>query len=166
MDMKTKTLFPLLMLALVSWMCGCGKSEPATPPQQVYIDSVDESDSYKQQTAEAAPQKEAAPQETATPAGENTTPETTPTEATNEQPTPPSPAPAEQKPAEKKVFAHSTDGYVNVRSEPNTKSKILGRLTKGGPGARYMETVGEWYKIRYKDSIAYVKATYASFDSI
>lgn len=166
--MSKKILFPFLLLATVAWMSGCGKSESTPQSQQVYIDSVDERVGDELQAAAEAKVEEPAPAGE-TPESTATNEETTATNApsSEEQAATPAPAPVqEQKPAVKKVYANSKDGYVNVRSQPNTQSKILGRLTKGGAGARYVETVGEWYKIRYKDSDAYVKSIYASFDSI
>ena len=71
----------------------------------------------------------------------------------------------ELKTTSKRVYASSTDGYVNVRKQPTVKSEILGKLVKGDQGAEYVKTEGEWYQIKYQGQTGYVKSTYASFDN-
>ncbi len=66
---------------------------------------------------------------------------------------------------EKMVFAASSEGYVNIRQKPTTKSILLGRLTNGGAGATYLRTVGEWYEIDCGGTKGYVKSEYATVRS-
>ena len=54
------------------------------------------------------------------------------------------------------VYASSDDGYANIRQEPSTKSPILGKLLKGGQGARLLDRVDGWYKIDFNGTIGYV----------
>ncbi len=54
------------------------------------------------------------------------------------------------------VYASAEEGYANIRKEPNTKSPILGKLLKGGQGARLLEHLDGWYKIDFNGTIGYV----------
>ena len=54
-----------------------------------------------------------------------------------------------------------TASALNVRSEPNTSSNILGLLPNGA-GIDLQEQVGNWYKISYNDKTGYISADYVS----
>lgn len=53
----------------------------------------------------------------------------------------------------------SSDSYLNVRSEASDESKILGKLYLND-SVEIIETVGNWHKIKYLDSYAYVYSSY------
>ncbi len=59
------------------------------------------------------------------------------------------------------VYAHSEDGYVNVRRQPSTKSEKLGELHNGGAGALYLGRDGDWLKVLFHGETAYVYSRYA-----
>lgn len=59
------------------------------------------------------------------------------------------------------VYAHSEDGYVNVRRQPSTKSEKLGELHNGGAGALYLGREGDWLKVLFHGEKAYVYSRYA-----
>ncbi len=59
------------------------------------------------------------------------------------------------------VYAHSSDGYVNVRKKPSTSSDKLGELRNGGAGALYLGREGSWLKVLYHGEPAYVYSLYA-----
>lgn len=49
--------------------------------------------------------------------------------------------------------------YVNIRSEANTNSKVLGKLYKNG-AATILETEGEWLKIKSGNVTGYIMSDY------
>lgn len=49
--------------------------------------------------------------------------------------------------------------YVNVRKQPNTDSKILGKLYRGS-AAKIIKTVGDWVQIRSGQVEGYIKSEY------
>ena len=59
------------------------------------------------------------------------------------------------------VYAHSEDGYVNVRRQPSTKAEKLGELHNGGAGALYLGRDGDWLKVLFHGETAYVYSRYA-----
>ena len=59
------------------------------------------------------------------------------------------------------VYAHSDDGFVNVRKQPSTRSAKVGELRNGGAGALFLGHDGEWLKVRYNGEQAYVYSRYA-----
>ena len=64
------------------------------------------------------------------------------------------------KPAEKVTTVYTT-ANLNVRSAPNTSSKILGTLKKGTAVKTYALKDG-WYQIKYDGKTAYISAKYTS----
>ena len=54
-----------------------------------------------------------------------------------------------------------TGTKLNVRSQPNTSSEILGELLQGDAVVIYA-TVGNWYRIDYKGETGYVSADYVA----
>ena len=54
-----------------------------------------------------------------------------------------------------------TGTKLNVRSQPNTSSEILGTLVQGEAVVIYA-TEGSWYRIDYKGATAYINADYVS----
>lgn len=53
----------------------------------------------------------------------------------------------------------NVNNYVNIRSEANTDSKVLGKLYSNGT-AKILETEGEWLKIQSGDVTGYIKSEY------
>lgn len=53
----------------------------------------------------------------------------------------------------------SSGSYLNVRQKASESSKILGKLYLNDP-VEIVETVGDWHKIKYLDSYAYVHSKY------
>ena len=51
------------------------------------------------------------------------------------------------------------DNYVNIRKEPNTRSKIQGKLYKGS-AANVIKTKGAWVKIESGNVTGYIKKSY------
>lgn len=51
------------------------------------------------------------------------------------------------------------NNYVNIRTEPNTDSEIVGKLYQGS-AATITETVGDWVKITSGNAKGYIKAEY------
>lgn len=55
-----------------------------------------------------------------------------------------------------KVYSNCYDGYLNVRAEPSSKSKILGTLPNGPEGAELLGVEGKWSKVRVKGVVGYI----------
>ena len=55
-----------------------------------------------------------------------------------------------------KVYSNCYDGYLNVRAEPSSKSKILGTLPNGPEGAELLGIDGKWSKVRVNGIVGYV----------
>lgn len=55
-----------------------------------------------------------------------------------------------------KVYSNCFDGYLNVRAEPSSKSKILGTLPNGPEGAELLGVDGKWSKVRVNGVVGYV----------
>ncbi|NLK99750.1 MAG: SH3 domain-containing protein [Clostridiales bacterium] len=53
----------------------------------------------------------------------------------------------------------NVNNYVNIRSQANTDSKVLGKLYKNG-AATVLETEGEWLKIKSGNVTGYIKSDY------
>lgn len=51
------------------------------------------------------------------------------------------------------------NNYVNIRSEANTNSKVLGKLYRNGT-AKILETEGDWLKIKSGNVTGYIKSDY------
>ena len=58
------------------------------------------------------------------------------------------------------VYSNMYDGYLNVRAEPSTKSKILGKLPNGPEGAVLLGVEGTWTKVRVNGVEGYVWSAY------
>ena len=54
------------------------------------------------------------------------------------------------------VYSNCYDGYLNVRAEPNSKSKILGTLQNGPNGAELLGVEGKWSKVRVNGVVGYI----------
>ena len=55
-----------------------------------------------------------------------------------------------------KVYSNCFDGYLNVRAEPSSKSKILGTLPNGPEGAELLGVDGKWSKVRVNGVVGYI----------
>ena len=53
------------------------------------------------------------------------------------------------------------DDPLNVREQPNTSSKIIGTVPKGGT-VSIISDDGEWYEIKYGSGTGYVSKKYVS----
>ena len=51
------------------------------------------------------------------------------------------------------------NNYVNIRTEPNTDSEVVGKLYQGS-AATITETVGDWVKIKSGNAVGYIKAEF------
>lgn len=140
--MNRKYPFALLMIATVILLGGCKKEKAEEPASwQTYVDTL---------SAQA-------PESPDTLAVDLTK---LPIDSSAKKDTvaPDDPLPVKNK---KKVYAHSEDGFVNIRSEASVKSDALGRLHVGDAGLDYLGTEGDWYKVSYKGGVGYVKNIYA-----
>lgn len=52
------------------------------------------------------------------------------------------------------------DNYVNVRTEPNTESEVVGKLYNNSAATVFETTENEWYKIQSGNVTGYVKCEY------
>lgn len=59
-----------------------------------------------------------------------------------------------------KVYSNCYDGYLNVRAEPTSKSKIVGKLPNGPEGAELLGVDGKWSKVRVNGVVGYVFSSY------
>lgn len=64
----------------------------------------------------------------------------------------------------KMVYSNMYDGYLNVRAEPSTNSKILGKLPNGPEGAALLGVEGKWTKVRVNGVEGYVWSAYLQQD--
>ena len=55
-----------------------------------------------------------------------------------------------------KVYSNCYDGYLNIRAEPTSKSKILGTLPNGPKGAELLGVEGKWSKVRVNGVVGYI----------
>ena len=62
--------------------------------------------------------------------------------------------------ASPKVYSNCYDGYLHVRAEPTSKSKILGKLPNGPEGAELLSAEGKWSKVRVNGVVGYVFSSY------
>jgi len=60
------------------------------------------------------------------------------------------------------IYSKSSDGYLNIRQQPTTKSPVIGQLFTGSTGARLMGKTGNWYIVMLDGKTGYVHASYAS----
>lgn len=104
------------------------------------VGSADKAEEDSQQEGETVPEETEAPTEPQTEA---------PTETTTEP---------ETTIYDTIAIAH-VDNYVNVRSNPNTESDIVGKIYNNC-AATILENDGEWYKIESGNVQGYIKAQY------
>ena len=55
-----------------------------------------------------------------------------------------------------KVFSNCYDGYLNVRAEPSSKSKVVGTLRNGPEGAELLGVEGKWTKVSVNGVVGYI----------
>lgn len=58
------------------------------------------------------------------------------------------------------VYSNCYDGYLNVRSQPTSKSQIVGRLNNGPEGAELLGVEGTWSRVRVGGVVGYVASKY------
>ena len=80
-----------------------------------------------------------------------------------EETTLPSPSPTPTPQAEKRVIikTENPDEEVNVREEPSTASKIIGKVSQGEEFI-LVEKEGDWYQIKFEDGFGYLYKEYAT----
>lgn len=61
----------------------------------------------------------------------------------------------------KMVYSTASDGYLNIREEPQSDSYIMDILYTGGAGAKYLGKKGNWYHVEYDGQQGYVSASHA-----
>lgn len=54
------------------------------------------------------------------------------------------------------VYSNCFDGYLNVRAEPSSKSKIVGTLRNGPEGAELLGVEGKWTKVSVNGVVGYI----------
>ena len=64
------------------------------------------------------------------------------------------------------VYSVSADGFLNIREQPNSSSRILGRLITDGKGAEYRGSTGQWLKVRYEGVEGFVHSNYARLEGL
>lgn len=60
------------------------------------------------------------------------------------------------------AYVKISDGYLNVRKEPDANAEIIGKLSDGEKVQVLRHVDDEWCEIEYNDSKAYVSANYIS----
>ncbi len=130
-----------------------------TEPEETTAEETTAEETLAGETAaeETTPEETTAEETTA----EETTPEET-TEAPTEPETEPETEPVSRY-ADVAVSHVRKDSYVNVRTEPNTNSKVLGKLYNDC-AATILNTVdgedGQWYEIKSGSVHGYIKSEY------
>ncbi len=61
-----------------------------------------------------------------------------------------------------RVYSTSTDGYLNVREQPQGDAFVVDVLFTGGQGAKFLGKQGNWYKVEHDGQVGYVVARYAT----
>ena len=64
------------------------------------------------------------------------------------------------------VYSVSADGFLNIREQPNSSSRILGRLLTDGKGAEYLGSTGLWHRVRYEGVEGFVHGNYARVEGM
>lgn len=64
------------------------------------------------------------------------------------------------------VYSVSADGFLNIREQPNSSSRILGRLITDGKGAEYHGSTGLWHRVSYEGVEGFVHANYARVEGL
>ena len=54
------------------------------------------------------------------------------------------------------VYSNMYDGYLNVRAEPSSKSKVVGTLRNGPEGAELLGVEGKWTKVNVNGVVGYI----------
>ena len=54
------------------------------------------------------------------------------------------------------VYSNCYDGYLNVRAEPSSKSKVVGTLRNGPEGAELLGVEGKWTKVSVNGVVGYI----------
>lgn len=54
------------------------------------------------------------------------------------------------------VYSNCFDGYLNVRAEPSSKSKVVGTLRNGPEGAELLGVEGKWTKVSVNGVVGYI----------
>lgn len=101
-------------------------------------------------TNNVAMAEETKPEET------TTQPESTTEEVTTEEPSTEAP---EEKSIYDSIAMSQVDNYVNVRTEPNTDSEIVGKIYNNC-AATIIGTEGDWYRIESGNCTGYIKSDY------
>lgn len=60
------------------------------------------------------------------------------------------------------VYANASDGYVNMREEPNANAFIVDVLFTGGKPAKLLDRQGNWLHIDYDGQKGYVNSKYVT----
>lgn len=103
-------------------------------------------------TDKVAMAEETKPEEITTqPESESTTEEVTTEEPTTEEPV--------EKSIYDSIAMSQVNNYVNVRTEPNTDSEIIGKIYNNC-AATIIATEGDWYKIESGNCTGYIKSDY------
>ena len=103
-------------------------------------------------TDKVAIAEETKPEEITTqPESESTTEEVTTEEPTTEEPV--------EKSIYDSIAMSQVNNYVNVRTEPNTDSEIIGKIYNNC-AATIIATEGDWYKIESGNCTGYIKSDY------
>lgn len=63
------------------------------------------------------------------------------------------------------VYSVATDGFVNVRQEPNADSKAVGVIATNRKGAELLNNQSKWWKIRIDNVVGYVNSRYVKLSS-
>lgn len=63
------------------------------------------------------------------------------------------------------VYANASDGYVNMREEPNANAFVVDVLFTGGKPARLLDRQGKWFHIEYDGQKGYVNSKYVTVGS-
>ena len=60
------------------------------------------------------------------------------------------------------VYANASDGYVNMREEPNANAFIVDVLFTGGKPAKLLDRQGNWLHVLYDGQKGYVNSKYVT----
>ena len=61
-----------------------------------------------------------------------------------------------EQPQVPQVYSEDSDGWVNIRQKPSSKSQILGQMYNDGDPATYLGRSGNWVKVNYKGTVGYL----------